>query len=329
MRAPLMNLFSPKQHAVILRTKCNVKAAENYNTLLGALNPEAAIGVKVNRQNVKYWRMIYTDYKGSKAKANNAIKEERKLIPAAPLGQGGLFKPEHVYRSIVVMPDLHAPYHHKDSLPFMKAVLKAFKPELVVNLGDEADKHAMSFHDSDPNLMSAGDELEATRLVLAKFLKIMPNVLLCDSNHGSMHYRKAKHHGIPVQYLKDYRDILFPEGGAEGWVWAENWRVNTPLGPVLFKHQPSGPILNDAAHNQCNLMVGHHHGNFSVEYTASSSHIYWGAYSGCLIDKDSYAFAYGKHSLRKPVIGCTVILEGRPMLVPMLLGKDGRWVGRL
>lgn len=329
MRAPLMNLFSPKQHAVILRTKCNVKAAENYNTLLGALNPEAAIGVTVNRQNVKYWRLIYTDYKGSKAKANTAIKEERKLIPAAPLGKGGMFEPNKMYRAIVVMPDLHAPYHHKDALPFMKAVIKAFGPDLIVNLGDEADKHAMSFHDSDPNLMSAGDELEATRVVLAEFLKLMPIVLLCDSNHGSMHYRKAKHHGIPVQYLKDYRDILFPQGGAEGWQWAENWRVNTPLGPVLFKHQASGPILVDAAHNACNLVVGHEHGKFSVEYTASSSHLYWGAYSGCLINKDHMAFAYGKHFPRKPVVGCTVILEGRPMLVPMLLNKAGRWVGKL
>lgn len=329
MRAPLMNLFTAKQHSVILRTKCNVKAAKHYNELLASLNPDAAVGVNVTRQNVKYWRLIYTDYKGSKAKAHKVMKEERKLKPAEPLGKGGLFNPNRVYSSILVMPDLHAPYHHPDALAFMTAVRDAFKPDLCVNLGDEADKHAMSFHDSDPNLMSAGDELEATRKVLAEFAKVFPNFLLCDSNHGSMHFRKAKHHGIPVQYLKSYREVLFPLGGGEGWHWAENWRVNTPLGPVMFKHQPSGPILTDAAHNACNLMVGHHHGNFSVEYTASSSHIYWGAYSGCLIDKDSYAFAYGKHSLRKPVIGCTMILEGRPMLVPMLLGKDGRWVGSL
>ena len=98
---------------------------------------------------------------------------------------------------------------------------------------------------------------------------------------------------------------------------------------MLFKHQASGSILADAAHNACNLMVGHNQGNYSIEYTASSSHLYWGAYGGCLIDKDSYAFAYGKHSLRKPVIGCTVILDGRPLLVPMLLDKHGRWVGQL
>ncbi|MNV92913.1 hypothetical protein D3C71_1875470 [compost metagenome] len=73
-------------------------------------------------------------------------------------------------------------------------------------------------------------------------------------------------------------------------------------------------------------MVGHHHGNFSVEYTASSAALYWGAYSGCLIDKDSLAYAYGKHTLRKPVIGCTVILNGCPMLVPMLLNREGRWI---
>lgn len=321
MRGKLMNMFTPKQHSVILRTKCNVKAAAHYNELVP--------GLAVNRQNVKYWRLIYTDYQGRVGKANTAIKEQRVLKQPEPLGKGGRFNQDTVYHSILVMPDLHAPYHHKDALAFMTAVKKAFNPDLCVNLGDEADKHAMSFHDSDPDLMSAGDELRATRIVLDQFAKLFPDFLLCDSNHGSMHFRKAKAHGMPVAYLRTYREVLFPLGGGEGWHWAENWRVRTPLGDVLFKHQPSGPILTDAAHNQANLMVGHHHGNFSVEYTASSSHIYWGAYSGCLIDKDSMAFAYGKHSLRKPVIGCTVILEGRPMLVPMLLNKDGRWVGRL
>ena len=41
------------------------------------------------------------------------------------------------------------------------------------------------------------------------------------------------------------------------------------------------------------------------------------------------AFAYGKHTLKKPIIGCSVILDGRPMLIPMVLDYNGRWIGRL
>ena len=158
---------------------------------------------------------------------------------------------------------------------------------------------------------------------------MFPKVLVCHSNHGSMVFRKAKHGGIPVQAIKRYRDVIFPEHGAPGWSWGYEWTVNTPQGEVLFKHQKSGSLLADAAHNGRHLVVGHEHGLFGAEYGASSQRLYWGAHTGCLIDKDALAFAYGKHSLKKPIIGCLVVLDGKPFNIPMLLNSRGRWVGYL
>lgn len=324
MRGTLMRLFTKTQHEDILMLySCNVEAAEIYNRLLGQ-QPYS-----ITRQNVKYWRQVFVGDKPSMAKADRELKEGRVFIPAQPIVGDLEFHPEREYGSILVIPDQHAPYHHPDAIDFLIEVAAAFRPELVVNLGDELDYHAMSFHDSDPNLDSAGVELEKGKAWLAKLAAVFPAQIVCDSNHGSMHYRKAKAHGLPVQLLRTYREIVFPKGGGDNWHWAESWRVKTKAGDVLFKHQSSGTILVDAAHNQANLMAGHNHGNFSIEYSASSAFLYWGCYSGCLIDKDSYAFAYGKHSLRKPVIGCTVILNGCPMLIPMRLNKQGRWVGSL
>lgn len=322
MRGHLKNLFTKDQHLCVLSsTSCNVNAAQAYTD-------NAPPGIVISRQLVKYWRKLYAP-NTTPAKATAVMKEARKLKAPEPLGKGGKFKFNRIYRSIVVMPDLHAPYHHRHALAFMAAVKAKFNPDLVVNLGDEADKHAMSFHDSDPNLKSAGDELEATKPVIAELHKLFPHMLLCDSNHGSMHYRKAKAHGMPVQYLMSYRDILLPGIRSKGWQWAENWRVRTPMGEVLFKHQASGAILIDASHNQCNLVVGHHHGKFTIEYGASSARLYWGAFFGCLIDKDSLAFAYGKHTMYKPILGCGVIINGIPTLIPMLLDANGDWVGHL
>lgn len=334
MRAPLMNLFTIENHLQILNDEpCNVKAAKRYNKLLN-LVPERdkqgnTLDVKVTRQNVKYWRLIHITHGGSKAKAVKELKSERALKAPEPRGQGGSFDKKRVYGCILAIPDQHAPYQHPDALKFLIAVREAFNPDLVVNLGDELDFHAMSFHDSDPNLDSAGPELERGKKWLHKLEAEFPNQLICDSNHGSMTFRRAKAHGLPVQLIRGYREVIFPDGNGQGWHWAENWRVRTPMGEVMFKHQSVGGILADAAHNACNLLVGHEHGKFSIEYTASSSHLYWGGFSGCLIDKDSYAFAYGKNFPRKPIIGCTVILQGRPMLIPMVLNKKGRWVGSL
>ena len=322
MRGSLMRRFTNEQHLEILTANtCNVAAAKVYTY--------TAPGIKVSRQNVKYWRKLFIKNDGNMAKTDRQLKTQRKLREPEPLNDRSEFNALREYNCILHIPDQHAPYHHKDTIPFLKAVKAAFSPDLIVNAGDEADKHAMSFHDSDPNLDSAGAELEKAKLFMAELAQVFPDMLLCDSNHGSMHYRKAKAHGIPVQYLKTYRDILFPNGGGDGWHWAESWRIKTPLGDVLAKHQASGTALVDAAHNQCNLLVGHNHGNYSIEYSASSALLYWAVYGGCLIDKDSLAFAYGKHTLRKPVLGCTVILEGRPMLVPMVLDREGRWIGEL
>jgi len=62
-------------------------------------------------------------------------------------------------RCVLVISDLHIPYHHKDSFAFLKEIKKQFKIDFVVNIGDLLDFHAISFHETNPDLPSAGDEL--------------------------------------------------------------------------------------------------------------------------------------------------------------------------
>lgn len=321
MRGPLMRLWTKEEHeAHLSSSSSDAEVANKYN---------AALRGNVTPQNVRYWRKIFLDNAGNLAKTDRELKNTRVVAKPQPDDDIGdiSFIPKCAER-VLVIPDLHAPYQHPDTLRFLRAVADSVNPDLVVSLGDELDYHAMSFHDSDPNLDSAGAELEKGKKFLKKLHQQFPNVLVCHSNHGSMTYRRAKAHGIPVQLVRRYRDIVFPGMDASGWSWADSWKIKTPLGVVMFKHQSSG-ILADAAHNGCNLVVGHNHGNFSVEYCASSAHLYYGCYSGCLVDKDSLAFAYGRLSQKKPIIGCTLILNGRPTLVPMILKEDGRWQGKL
>lgn len=321
MRGTTMRLFTREQHTEILAAHPNsVDAAAMYSKIAGK---------PISERTVRYWRSIFIDNSGNLAKTDRILAAQREFIKPQPDDDHGdlsFMRAQH--DCVLVIPDQHAPYQHPDAIPFLTEVQSKFCPDLVVNLGDELDYHALSFHDSDPNLESASTELEKAKVFMHELHALFPEMLLCHSNHGSMVFRRAKAHGIPVQMLRKYRDVIFPEHGAPGWSWAFGWRISTPLGPVMFKHQTTG-ILADAAHNACNLVVGHQHGNFGVEYSASSAHLYYGAYAGCLIDKDSMAFAYGKHSLRKPIIGCLVILNGKPVLIPMVLNPQGRWVGYL
>ena len=96
---------------------------------------------------------------------------------------------EHDNSRILFLSDMHIPYHHQDTLPFLKMLKDRYNPTRVICLGDETDKHALSFHDSDPDLMSAGDELRAALPVIAELHDMFPQMDLVDSNHGSMVWR--------------------------------------------------------------------------------------------------------------------------------------------
>lgn len=228
---------------------------------------------------------------------------------------------------ILVISDMHIPYHHPDLLPFLKAVKAKYRPDRVVCIGDEVDKHAMSFHDSDPDLPSAGDELELAISHLQDIYRLFPKMDIVDSNHGSMHYRKGKHHGIPRKYLRDYNDIL---EAPKGWKWHNKLLLTANGGnKILFHHGLKKNGLPVAQQNGMCFVQGHYHTEFSIQYSSSPERLIWAMTVGCLIDDDAMAFAYNKTINQRPIIGLGIIIDGQPKLIPMLLDKKGRWIGKL
>ncbi len=230
------------------------------------------------------------------------------------------------YNSILVISDQHFPYAHPDIIPFLKACKSRFAPDYVVNIGDEADKHALSFHDSDPDLPSAGDELKLVRKQMKPLYSLFPDMALVESNHGSMVYRKGKHFGIPASYLKSYREVL---KAPAGWVWHDELILQTILGPIMFRHQFKKDPLIHAQQMAMSIVQGHFHEDFDIQYVSSPHRLLWAMTVGCLIDKKSLAFAYNKANTKRPIIGLGHIRNGLPQLIPMILGKDNRWIGKI
>lgn len=231
---------------------------------------------------------------------------------------------------ILIIGDTHAPYAHIDALDFLTELDNIHKFTRIIHLGDEVDNHALSFHDSDPNLDSAGTELMKAKKWLNELHKLFPIMDICHSNHGSLVYRRALKAGIPVEMIKSYREILFPRGGGEGWRWHEDIRLTLPSGEeCLFKHECSGDLLSNAAHERANLIQGHRHSQWILNGKASDAALYWGMIPGCLLDRKSKAFDYGKLQLKRPVIGAGTIIKSMPMLNPMQLDKHGRWTGEV
>lgn len=332
--AKLRSLYKDSEVLFAIQKATDDTGNVNYNKMAKVLSAHA-VGKKITRQLARYWHGQFTetkkngDHYQSLLPANKRIKESRTLRkPDRYEDLAVVSLPESNHNCVLVIPDTHAPYEHQDALEFLAAVAARFRPDTVVHLGDEADKHALSFHNSDPDLDSAGMELEKARVFMHKLHGMFPVMRLCHSNHGSMHFRKANAHGLPVQYLRTYREVFFPRGGGEQWDWQHTHVLDLPNGQqVAFKHQPAGAVLGDAAHERMNLICGHLHGKMSIEYARNTQEQYWGAQGGCLVDEDSKAFAYGRESKFKPALGCIVIVGGVPQIVPMQTDIDGRWLG--
>lgn len=226
---------------------------------------------------------------------------------------------------ILFISDMHIPFHHQDTFKFLKHLKEKHNPTRVICLGDELDKHALSYHDSDPDGYSAGHELDTSLPYIKELESIFPVMDIVESNHGSLHLRKAKTHGIPKRYIKTYNEIL---GVGEGWKWYYDLTLELPNGQQCYVHHgKSSDVLKLSQQMGMNSVQGHYHSIFKVDWWANPKDLYWSLQCGCLIDRESYAFSYENVNIKKPIIGTGLVIDSVPLLEPMLLDKNGRWKG--
>jgi len=224
---------------------------------------------------------------------------------------------------ILVISDLHVPYHHPDTFDFLKALHKKYKFTRAVSVGDECDKHALSFHDSDPDLPSAGDELQATIKAMQPLYKLFPKLDLVDSNHGSMAMRKALHHSIPKKYIRAYGDVI---DAPKGWKWHNDLTFKVPGGEEVYVcHGLSSNIMKVVAQRGLCIIQGHYHTLASIGYLGNPNHLLWGLQVGCSINSKALAFAYDRLNVSRPIISHGGIIDGHPRLFPMVMNSRGRW----
>lgn len=229
-------------------------------------------------------------------------------------------------QTILVISDLHIPYEHPDALKFLKAVKKKFKPTDVIQIGDEVDFHALSFHDSDPDLPSAGDELRNAVARLKPYYKLFPKVTVIESNHGSMVLRKGLANGMPKAVLKAYHEVL---EAPKGWSWKFDLTMKTPIGPLYFCHGKSGAAGRLASQYGMSCIQGHYHEKAQITFISTPEKLMFDAHTGCLADDTSLALGYNKINPKRPVVSIIVVVQGIPQIVPMILNKKGRWNGKL
>jgi hypothetical protein len=134
--------------------------------------------------------------------------------------------------NILVIPDMHLPYHHRDSFDFVHAAFKAYKCKKVINTGDIFDHHQGSYHESEPDALDPETEFKLTRQHAAVLQKMFPVMDISRGNHDAIPSRKLKTVGLPSSMLADENKLydLKPT-----WKWHSEYYFNSGGGrPALI-----------------------------------------------------------------------------------------------
>lgn len=204
-------------------------------------------------------------------------------------------------RRILVIGDLHCPFELDGYLDFCKETYANWNCNQVIFIGDLIDNHFSSYHETDPNGMSAGDELEFAITKIQDWYTAFPNADIITGNHDRIICRKSFSGGIPIQWIKEYNEVL----QTPKWKWSERVVYDN----VQYIHGEGGTARTKAKNDMMSTVQGHIHTQAYCEWLVGRNFRIFALQTGCGIDTTSYAAAYAKH-FKKQAIGCGVILGG-------------------
>jgi len=180
---------------------------------------------------------------------------------------------------VLIIGDIHEPFAKEGYLEHCKQVYKRFNCNKVVFIGDIIDSHYSSFHSTDPDGMSAIEELNVSIKKLAKWHKAFPKATVIIGNQ------------VPT--------------------W--DFVTDKVIDEVYYVHGEGATAFMKAKNQFRSVVAGHTHTKCYIEYINNV----FGMQVGCGVDKDAYSMAYARN-FAPPQIACGVVLEGKlPIIIKM------------
>ena len=203
---------------------------------------------------------------------------------------------------VLCIGDLHEPFCLDGYLEFCIEMYKKHSCNKVVFIGDIIDNHYSSYHETDVNGLSGGEELESAISKIAKWYEAFPVADVTIGNHDRLIMRKAQTGAIPRQWIKAYKEVL----NTPNW----NFTERVIIDGVQYVHGESGTASAKCRADMMSTVQGHLHTQCYTQWFAGANFKVFGAQVGCGINHESYAMAYAKAG-KKPIIGCAIIIGGK------------------
>jgi len=207
--------------------------------------------------------------------------------------------------NVLAIGDLHEPFCLDGYLEFCRFQQERFNCGRIIFLGDIIDHHAQSFHNTDPDGLSAKQELELAVQKLQNWYTVFPQADVCLGNHDRIVARKLFSTGLSQRWMRPLGEVL----ETPNWNFVEQVLHNK----VLYVHGEGGTAYKKAQQEMCSVVQGHLHTEGYIQFLNGGQS--FGMQVGSGIDFKTYAFAYAQRG-KKPVLSCGVILNQSPILIP-------------
>lgn len=202
---------------------------------------------------------------------------------------------------ILVIGDIHEPFCLDGYLDFCKETYNIFNCNQVIFIGDVIDNHYSSYHETDPDGMGGGDELELAISKIKLWYEAFPEADVLIGNHDRLIMRKAQSSAVPVKWIRQYKEVL------ETPYW--NFVDRIVYDGVQYVHGEGGTAHAKCRADMMSTVQGHLHTQAYVQWFVGQNFKVFGLQVGCGIDHDAYAMGYAKRG-KKPAIGCGVTIGG-------------------
>jgi len=212
---------------------------------------------------------------------------------------------------VLVIGDIHTPFELDGYLKHCVDTYNKYNCNKVIFIGDVIDNHYSSYHETDVDGMSGGQELEFAIARMKIWYETFPVADVIIGNHDRLVSRKAQTGGIPRAWIRSYSEVL----NTPNWNFTERIVYNN----VQYIHGEGGTARMKCKADMMSTVQGHLHTQMYVEWVVGMNFKVFGLQVGCGIDHEKYAFAYAKAG-KKPAIGCAVIIgEHTAINAPMEL----------
>ena len=229
---------------------------------------------------------------------------------------------------VLIVPDVHRPYHSKPGWKLLMAAAKDLKPHTIVVIGDFADFYSLSSYSKDPERAGKLDtEMEDVRWGIRELesLKAKRKIFVMGNHEDRMR-----------RYLQDKAPELWQMVSIEKWLGIKDWEVvdykdHTTLGRLHLTHDVGKTgrmaVFNALDTYQHSVVTGHAHRLAYVVEGNAIGEQKLSAQFGWLGDPDAVDYMHKANVRKNWALGFGVGYlnpeNGLVYLTPVPIVKDG------